>query len=190
MDATSKEWVLRQMLDSFTWNLYFCRFYRNIFVHSSSLFLSDQLIKKHKQHWRLRNISQLTSLLLFSRYFFLVLIALVGIGLVNGLFFFPVMLSLVGPRGEVVPLSHPDRISTPSPEPVRRSRAPKCRVAPPPRRHTHAPTHACHREPSLTTITEEPSWHSQHEPETTQTIVVEPEFVVETTTCSHPHVSI
>lgn len=132
--------------------------------------------------------TSLTSALFFSRYFFLVLIALVGIGLVNGLFFFPVMLSLVGPRGEVVPLSHPDRISTPSPEPVRRSRAPKCRVAPPPRRHT--PTHACHREPSLTTITEEPSWHSQHEPETTQTIVVEPEFVVETTTCSHPHVSI
>lgn len=99
------------------------------------------------------------------------------------------VLSLVGPAAEVVPLSHPDRISTPSPEPVRRVHAPKCRVAPPPRRHTQP--HQCQREPSLTTITEEPSWHSQtHEPpEATQTIVVEPEFVVETTTCTHPHVS-
>ncbi|XP_046661166.1 protein patched isoform X1 [Homalodisca vitripennis] len=123
------------------------------------------------------------------RYFFYILIALTGVGLVNGLFFFPVMLSLVGPEAEVIPLTHPDRISTPSPEPVRRVHAPKCRVAPPPRRH--APVHQCHREPSLTTITEEASWHSQtHEQmESTQTIVVEPEFVVETTTCTHPHMS-
>lgn len=126
---------------------------------------------------------------IFRRYFFCVIVAVVCIGLVNGLFFLPVLLSLIGPAAEVVPLSHPDRISTPSPEPVRRVHAPKCRVAPPPRRHTQP--HQCHREPSLTTITEEPSWHSQtHEgSEPTQTIVVEPEFVVETT-CTHPHVSI
>ncbi|XP_054278387.1 protein patched-like [Macrosteles quadrilineatus] len=123
------------------------------------------------------------------RYFFYILVALIGVGLTNGLFFFPVLLSLFGPAAEVVPLHHPDRISTPSPEPVRRSvTAPKCRVAPPPSRSRHAPPQ---REPSLTTITEEPSWHSQtHEAtEPTQTIVVEPEFVVETTTCTHPHVS-
>lgn len=84
---------------------------------------------------------------------------------------------------QVIPIAHPDRISTPSPEPVRRIRQPACRVAPPPRRHGMT-SHQCHREPSLTTITEEPgSWHSQ-----THEIVVEPEFVVETTTCTHPHV--
>ncbi|XP_075216920.1 protein patched isoform X2 [Lycorma delicatula] len=116
------------------------------------------------------------------RYFFYILIALVGIGLINGLVFFPVILSLIGPLPEVIPLTYPDRISTPSPEPVRRIRQPPCRVAPPPRRHGTS-SHQCHREPSLTTITEEPnSWHSA-----THEIVVEPEFVVETTTCTHPH---
>lgn len=118
------------------------------------------------------------------RYFFYILIALVGICVMNGLLFFPVLLSLIGPFAEVIPVAHPDRISTPSPEPVRRIRQPACRVAPPPRRHGMT-SHQCHREPSLTTITEEPgSWHSQ-----THEIVVEPEFVVETTTCTHPHTS-
>lgn len=80
---------------------------------------------------------------------------------------------------QVKPLKYPDRICTPSPEPVRRSRkttTSTCRQAPAslPRRH---------REPSLSTITEEPgSWHS-----TTHEIVVEPELVVETTTFTRPH---
>ncbi|RZF41387.1 hypothetical protein LSTR_LSTR000101 [Laodelphax striatellus] len=116
------------------------------------------------------------------RYFFYILIALIGIGLLNGLVFFPVILSLIGPLPEVIPLTYPDRISTPTPEPVRKIRQPSCRVAAPPRRHG-AISHQCHREPSLTTITEESnSWHSA-----THEIVVEPEFVVETTTTTHPY---
>nr|CAD7573268.1 unnamed protein product [Timema californicum] len=98
-------------------------------------------------------------------------------GLVNGLVFFPVLLSLVGPAAEVVPYDHPDRISTPSPPPSPvRTRVGSCRVSKvaPPRR---GQCNRLHAEPSLTTITEEGnSWHSTHE------IVVQPELVVETTT--------
>lgn len=83
---------------------------------------------------------------------------------------------------QVRPIAHLNRISTPSPEPVKRGRTQSCRGGSTgPRRGTTTGT--CHREPSLTTITEEPSWHS-----TTHEIVVEPEFVVETTTCNHNHV--
>ncbi|XP_018902504.1 protein patched isoform X2 [Bemisia tabaci] len=123
------------------------------------------------------------------RYFFFSVIALVGIGLVNGLVFFPVLLSLIGPPAEVIPLEHPDRMSTPSPEPVKKIRHVKCRTAPPPRRHSsrehkEQPQNMM-KEPSLTTITEEPgSWHSQ----THETIFVQPEVVVEITTCTHHHV--
>nr|CAD7262461.1 unnamed protein product [Timema shepardi] len=110
-------------------------------------------------------------------YFFSVLVTLVLIGLVNGLVFFPVLLSLVGPAAEVVPYDHPDRISTPSPPPSPvRTRVGSCRVSKvaPPRR---GQCNRLHAEPSLTTITEEGnSWHSTHE------IVVQPELVVETTT--------
>lgn len=106
---------------------------------------------------------------------------------------------------QIIPLVHTDRISTPSPDPVRkikpnitcRSSSGTSRKVPNVQRH-------CHREPSLTTITEEPSWHSQHTSQEsftstvahdtgagpTHEIIVEPEFVVETTTCSHPHVNI
>nr|CAD7195037.1 unnamed protein product [Timema douglasi] len=110
-------------------------------------------------------------------YFFSVLVTLVLIGLVNGLVFFPVLLSLIGPAAEVVPYDHPDRISTPSPPPSPvRTRVGSCRVSKvaPPRR---GQCNRLHAEPSLTTITEEGnSWHSTHE------IVVQPELVVETTT--------
>ncbi|XP_066906859.1 protein patched isoform X2 [Halyomorpha halys] len=111
--------------------------------------------------------------------FFHILLAFVGVGLINGLLFLPVILSLIGPEAEVRPLIHVNRISTPSPEPVKKIRQQSCRTGTtPPRRGTT--NGQCHREPSLTTITEEPSWHS-----TTHEIVVEPEFVVETTTCNH-----
>ncbi|KAF6216434.1 hypothetical protein GE061_000776 [Apolygus lucorum] len=111
------------------------------------------------------------------RYFFYILITLIGVGLLNGLIFLPVVLSIIGPEAEIKPLIHANRISTPSPEPVRRIRSTSCRSgsAPPRRGASNA---QCPRETSLTTITEEPSWHS-----TTHEIIVEPEFVVETTTC-------
>jgi len=53
----------------------------------------------------------------FNSYFFYVLSALVLIGLVNGLFFLPILLSLVGPPAEVIPADREDRIATPTPEP-------------------------------------------------------------------------
>ncbi|KAL0278830.1 UNVERIFIED_CONTAM: hypothetical protein PYX00_000524 [Menopon gallinae] len=118
------------------------------------------------------------------RYFFYVLLALVAVGLLNGLVFFPVLLSLIGPAAEVVGIEHPDRISTPSPEPlVQRTRSGSCRVSKvaPPRRHQ---CNRLHSEPSLTTITEEPgSWNSTH---SIQSIVVQPELVVQTTTYNEP----
>ncbi len=55
--------------------------------------------------------------LFVHRYFFYVLSALVVLGLVNGLFFLPILLSLVGPPAELVPLDGQDRIAPPTPEP-------------------------------------------------------------------------
>ncbi|KAG7203232.1 hypothetical protein KM043_010333 [Ampulex compressa] len=119
------------------------------------------------------------------RYFFLVLLCLIGVGLVNGLFFFPILLSLIGPSPEVVPNDHPDRISTPTPPAspiVRRSKPPA-----PPRRSHKMDNARLHAEPSLTTITEEPnSWHSTQE----SCIIVQPELKVETTsTCGNQNCS-
>ncbi|XP_076041583.1 protein patched [Oratosquilla oratoria] len=151
-------------------------------------------------------------MLLFSefdfirRYFFYVLFALTLLGMVNGLLFLPVVLSLVGPPAEVVPRGDPDRLPMPSPPPSPNqnyshshgsressSKHGSCR--------THGGRHSSHSRQdfssssrrgsglnprfagsnlSLTTITEETnssqSLHSSHE------IVVEPQVVVETTT--------
>ena len=115
------------------------------------------------------------------RYFFLVLICLVGIGLVNGLFFFPILLSLIGPSPEVIPNDHPDRISTPTP-PASPILHRSCKPPAPPRRSHKIDNARLHAEPSLTTITEEPnSWHSQQE----SCIIVQPEVKVETSTCGN-----
>lgn len=113
------------------------------------------------------------------------LIALVAVGLLQGLVLFPVLLSLVGPAAEVVGVEHADRISTPSPEPVVRRGGVSgggVRVSKAPPRPR---TCRLHQGPgltaSLTTITEEPSWHSS-----VQSIVVQPELVVTTTSDSSP----
>lgn len=120
------------------------------------------------------------------RHFFYVLSALVVLGLLNGLLFLPVLLSLVGPPGELVPQSRGDRIATPSPEaspepPQRMLRPPRTFGRPvtgPPlggagvRRHPWAD--------SLSTISEEPP--SYHSCSSSHEIVLHPEVVVETTT--------
>ncbi|XP_018056844.1 PREDICTED: protein patched [Atta colombica] len=118
-------------------------------------------------------------------YFFLVLLSVIGISLVNGIFFFPILLSLIGPKAEVIPNDHPDRISTPTPPAspiVRRSKPPT-----PPRRSHKIDNARLHAEPSLTTISEEPnSWHSTQE----SCIIVQPELKVETTsTCGNQNCS-
>ncbi|XP_069156937.1 protein patched [Procambarus clarkii] len=149
-------------------------------------------------------------MLLFSefefirRYFFYVLLALTVLGVLDGLVFLPVLLSLVGPPAEVVPRNHPDRLPTPTP--------------PPSPQPTHAHSHSgssrrsggrsgsggrsCRRSSgsgggssslyprlhgsnlSLTTITEEPSssTRSSQSLRSSHEIVVEPQVVVETTT--------
>lgn len=114
-------------------------------------------------------------------YFFFVLLCVIGISLVNGVFFFPILLTLIGPSAEVIPNDHPDRISTPTPPAspvVRRSKPPT-----PPRRFHKIENARLHAEPSLTTISEEPnSWHSTQE----SCIIVQPELKVETTsTCGN-----
>lgn len=105
------------------------------------------------------------------RHFFWLLFAVMVIGAVNGLFFFPVLLSLVGPAAELVPLEHSDRISTPSPPMQRHKRTNNKTVVLNNRTsstsrsnksHHHHPKNVnLNNEPSLTTITEEPqSWKS------------------------------
>ncbi|XP_052257049.1 protein patched homolog 1-like isoform X2 [Dreissena polymorpha] len=108
------------------------------------------------------------------RYFFIVLTALVLIGLLNGLLLLPVLLSICGPPSEVRPKKDTDRIPTPSPE-----ASPKARIRNLPVRATRSSRkmkfpRRIPSDISLTTITEEPSQYSSTE------IVVQPEVVVET----------
>ncbi|KAI9550392.1 putative hedgehog receptor patched [Daphnia sinensis] len=136
------------------------------------------------------------------KYFFYVLSALVLLGLVNGLFFLPILLSIVGPPAEVIPANGEDRIATPTPMPSpcmeRCSRRGGDSSGAGFRSQsesgingnnnnnnnnnpsvTYVPRRLRGSDLSLTTITEEPpSWTSSHE------IVVQPEVVVETTTGS------
>ncbi|XP_075166747.1 protein patched [Haematobia irritans] len=104
------------------------------------------------------------------RHFFWLLLAVLCVGAFNSLIVFPIILSMIGPEAELVPLEHPDRISTPSPHLPRsnkrinknmpmgtssRSSSRSC-----------AKQHYLHKDindPSLTTITEEPpSWKSSN----------------------------
>ncbi|XP_061192639.1 protein patched homolog 1-like [Saccostrea echinata] len=108
------------------------------------------------------------------KYFFNVLAALIVIGLINGLLFLPILLSLFGPKAEIRPKNDEDRIPTPSPEPSPKPKKKSSSSSSRSRgngRHFRIPSDL-----SLTTITEEPTQYSSHE------IVVEPEVVVETTT--------
>lgn len=102
------------------------------------------------------------------RHFFWLLFAVMVIGLINGLFFFPVLLSLIGPAAELVPLEHPDRISTPTPSSHRNKRPNNKTVVLNNRSSSRSNKHHhknvnLNNEPSLTTITEEPqSWKSSN----------------------------
>ncbi|XP_013176469.1 PREDICTED: protein patched [Papilio xuthus] len=116
-----------------------------------------------------------------ARLFLRLLLALVILGLVDGLLFFPIVLSILGPNAEVRPLEHPERLSTPSPKssPIHQRKTSSSDKT---SRTKSAPRPSA---PSLTTITEEPpSWHSSAPSvqSSMQSIVVQPEVVVETTT--------
>ncbi|GAB1608434.1 protein patched homolog 1-like [Argonauta hians] len=104
------------------------------------------------------------------KYIFNVLSVLVLLGLLNGLWFLPVFLSVFGPPGEIVAKDNGDMIDPPTPEPSPRPRGKPIKSV---SRHIYP------RMPSdisLSTITEEPTQYSSHE------IIVQPEVVVETTT--------
>lgn len=113
------------------------------------------------------------------RYFFYVLFGVVVLGALNGLVLLPVLLSIIGPPPEIIPFEHSDRISTPSPSPSPPISRKKLRSVSGPyfSRRSYPRVQS---EISLSTISEEPqSYHSSHE------IVVQPEFVVETTTITN-----
>lgn len=103
------------------------------------------------------------------RHFCWLLLVVLCIGACNSLLVFPILLSMIGPEAELVPLEHPDRISTPSPLPVRSSkRSGKSYVVQGSRssrgcKNSHHHHHKDANDPSLTTITEEPqSWKSSN----------------------------
>ncbi|KAK2149885.1 hypothetical protein LSH36_433g03015 [Paralvinella palmiformis] len=87
------------------------------------------------------------------KYFFMVLTALIVIGLLNGLVLLPVLLSIMGPKAEVIPADRSDYLAPPSPE------------LPPAPNPRERPVRSVSRrvyprmpsDISLTTITEEPS---------------------------------
>ncbi|XP_049292108.1 protein patched [Anopheles funestus] len=108
------------------------------------------------------------------RHFFWLLLSANVIAAFNGLFFFPILLSLVGPGAEIIPLQYANRISTPSPPPKRinklssgkpivlnNKRSSCSRSCTKPHHHHKHNNVNLSNEPSLTTITEEPqSWKS------------------------------
>ncbi|KAF7287732.1 protein patched [Rhynchophorus ferrugineus] len=98
---------------------------------------------------------------------FMFLIISIATSFINSLTFFPLMLAMVGPKSEIIPMEHDDRISTPSPPtPPPIIEKPKT-FSKPSRRN---PSNKATRETSLTTITEESC---------NQSIVVEPQVTVE-----------
>lgn len=107
------------------------------------------------------------------RHFCWLLLVVLCVGACNSLVVFPIILSMLGPEAELVPLEHPDRISTPSPVPMRK-RSNKSFIVNGSRGSSSRGSNNCHKshhyhkdmninDPSLTTITEEPqSWKSSN----------------------------
>lgn len=100
------------------------------------------------------------------KHFFFLLITFWLLCAVNSLFHFPMLLLLFGPAPELIPHHHVNRISTPSPQLKSINNKQKaitlhskrsCRKK---SHHCHAKNTNLNNEPSLTTITEEPSWQS------------------------------
>ena len=100
------------------------------------------------------------------KHFFFLLITFWLLCAVNSLFHFPMLLLLFGPAAELVPHHHVNRISTPSPQLKSINNKQKA-ITVHNKRSCRKKSHQCHvkntnlnNEPSLTTITEEPSWQS------------------------------
>lgn len=100
------------------------------------------------------------------KHFFYLLITFWLLCAVNTLFHYPMLLLLFGPAPELVPHNHVNRISTPSPQ-LKSNNKQKAISLHSSKRSCRKKSHHCHvkntnlnNEPSLTTITEEPSWQS------------------------------
>ncbi|XP_076462162.1 protein patched homolog 1-like [Babylonia areolata] len=115
------------------------------------------------------------------KYFFTVLAALVVLGVLNGLVLLPVLLSFLGPRGEVVSKDNPNCISPPTPEPSPKLPSRHRRTSSSSSSSSSSKSHSRriyqrrYSDASLSTITEESTQYSSHE------IIIQPEVVVETT---------
>lgn len=101
------------------------------------------------------------------------------VGLLNGLFFFPILLYLSGPKPELVPLEHEDRISTPTPPVQRHKHSKKINNYSSYSSRDHKSQYNrninLQNEPSLTTITEEPqSWKSSNSSISTASNILNP----------------
>ncbi|KAL9914893.1 protein patched [Glossina fuscipes fuscipes] len=106
------------------------------------------------------------------RHFFWLLLIVLSVGAFNSLVVFPIILSMIGPEAELVPLEYPDRISTPSPVLTRSNKRVNKTVVVHGGSSSRSSTRSCQKphyhskdinvnNPSLTTITEEPpSWKS------------------------------
>eukprot|EP00095_Tigriopus_kingsejongensis_P000792 maker-scaffold67_size430214-snap-gene-3.36 protein:Tk00792 transcript:maker-scaffold67_size430214-snap-gene-3.36-mRNA-1 annotation:"patched 1 " len=138
------------------------------------------------------------------RYFFLVLTAMIILGIFNGLIFLPVFLAFLGPPGDVIPLEESEAIAPPTPElePRKSAQRPRIHIKNNPQRvsgHSrdmNPLSKRHHSDLSLSTIAEESHSYqtssqsdgTTYGPITTQSlnggtsVVVEPEVIVETTT--------
>lgn len=108
------------------------------------------------------------------KYFFVVLSVLVILGLINGVVFIPVLLSVIGPNAEVIPANNAEQLQPPSPKPPAKPRG-ETRS-----RSLNSSRRVLQRMPpvdqALSTITEESSQYSS----STVSVAVLPEVVVET----------
>jgi patched 1 len=101
------------------------------------------------------------------KHFFFLLLTFWVLCAFNSLFHFPMLLLLFGPAPELIPHHHVNRISTPSPQLKSLNNKQKAITLHSKRSCSRKKSHHCHvkntnlnNEPSLTTITEEPSWQS------------------------------
>jgi len=101
------------------------------------------------------------------KHFFYLLITFWILCAVNSLFHYPMLLLLFGMKPELIPYQHQNRISTPSPQLKSVNSKSNKAITLHNKRTCRKKSHHCHvkntnlnNEPSLTTITEEPSWQS------------------------------
>ncbi|XP_059087594.1 protein patched homolog 1-like isoform X1 [Tigriopus californicus] len=138
------------------------------------------------------------------RYFFLVLTAMIVLGVFNGLIFLPVFLAFLGPPGDVIPNESSEAIAPPTPDVSHNNKKngqrPRIHIKNNPQRPMPQPLSKRHNSDlSLSTIDEESqSYHTSSQSDQGgnpinigggTSVFLEPEVVVETTTIPNPQSS-